>query len=124
MYRGSSEMWEILNSLCVCTITHLLSLLSDRASDEKLKYSKIDTNRLRTKPVMVRKGRDTTPMVEEHPGGGHIVVTAQQSRYALDAVDAPASKEVHNTLPFPCATDLLLMVKDTNQGPVHLGCES
>ncbi|KAL1598115.1 hypothetical protein SLS59_007125 [Nothophoma quercina] len=43
---------------------------------------------------MVRKGRDTTPMVEEHPGGGHIVVTAQQSRYALDAVDAPASKEI------------------------------
>lgn len=33
-------------------------------------------------------------MPEEHPGGGHIAVTAQQSRYALDAVDAPASKEV------------------------------
>ncbi|KAF3037058.1 hypothetical protein E8E12_001508 [Didymella heteroderae] len=43
---------------------------------------------------MVRKGKDTPPVVEEHPGGGHIVVTAQQSRYALDAVDAPASKEI------------------------------
>jgi hypothetical protein len=43
---------------------------------------------------MVRKAKDTPPAVEEHPGGGHIVVTAQQSRYALDAVDAPASKEV------------------------------
>ncbi|KAJ4403173.1 hypothetical protein N0V91_006749 [Didymella pomorum] len=43
---------------------------------------------------MVRKGKDTPPAVEEHPGGGHIVVTAQQSRYALDAVDAPASKEI------------------------------
>jgi ATP-binding cassette subfamily F protein 3 len=47
---------------------------------------------------MVRKGKDTPPVVEEHPGGGHITVTAQQSRYALDAVDAPASKEV--TSPF------------------------
>lgn len=44
---------------------------------------------------MVRKGKETPGgAVEEHPGGGHIVVTAQQSRYALDAVDAPASKEV------------------------------
>lgn len=43
---------------------------------------------------MVRKGKDTVPSIEEHPGGGHIAVTAQQSRYALDAVDAPASKEV------------------------------
>ena len=73
---------------------------------------------------MVRKGKDTSPMVEEHPGGGHIVVTAQQSRYALDAVDAPASKEVHNILPFLCATDLLLTVTDTDQGPVHFGRES
>jgi ATP-binding cassette subfamily F protein 3 len=47
---------------------------------------------------MVRKSRDAkhaAPALEEHPGGGHITVTAQQSRYALDAVDAPASKEVH-----------------------------
>ncbi|KAH8711953.1 ABC transporter ATP-binding protein uup-1 [Phaeosphaeriaceae sp. PMI808] len=43
---------------------------------------------------MVRKGKDAAPAVEEHPGGGHIAVTAQQSRYALDAVDAPASKEI------------------------------
>jgi ATP-binding cassette subfamily F protein 3 len=43
---------------------------------------------------MVRKGKDTRLVAEEHPGGGHIVVTAQQSRYALDAVDAPASKEI------------------------------
>lgn len=42
---------------------------------------------------MVRKSNEAAP-VEEHPGGGHITVTAQQSRYALDAVDAPASKEV------------------------------
>jgi ATP-binding cassette subfamily F protein 3 len=47
---------------------------------------------------MVRKGKDVGSPVEEHPGGGHIVVTAQQSRYALDAVDAPASKEVRNTI--------------------------
>ncbi|KAJ4376358.1 hypothetical protein N0V83_001641 [Neocucurbitaria cava] len=43
---------------------------------------------------MVRKGKDMAPAVEEHPGGGHITVTAQQSRYALDAIDAPASKEI------------------------------
>jgi ATP-binding cassette subfamily F protein 3 len=43
---------------------------------------------------MVRKGKEAALAVEEHPGGGHITVTAQQSRYALDAVDAPASKEV------------------------------
>jgi ATP-binding cassette subfamily F protein 3 len=43
---------------------------------------------------MVRKSKGDAPAVEEHPGGGHIAVTAQQSRYALDAVDAPASKEV------------------------------
>ncbi|KAF2472447.1 P-loop containing nucleoside triphosphate hydrolase protein [Lindgomyces ingoldianus] len=47
---------------------------------------------------MVRKGKETVKdagaNVEEHPGGGHITVTAQQSRYALDAVDAPASKEI------------------------------
>ena len=42
---------------------------------------------------MVKKGKEGV-QVEEHPGGGHIIVTAQQSRYALDAVDAPASKEV------------------------------
>lgn len=43
---------------------------------------------------MVRKAKGTDMPVEEHPGGGHIAVTAQQSRYALDAVDTPASKEV------------------------------
>jgi ATP-binding cassette subfamily F protein 3 len=43
---------------------------------------------------MVQKGKDVAATVEEHPGGGHITVTAQQSRYALDAIDAPASKEV------------------------------
>jgi hypothetical protein len=43
---------------------------------------------------MVRKGKDKIPEVEEHAGGGYITVTAQQSRYALDAVDTPASKEV------------------------------
>jgi ATP-binding cassette subfamily F protein 3 len=47
---------------------------------------------------MVRKGKDAAPVVEEHPGGGHITVTVQQSRYALDALDAPASKEVSGTL--------------------------
>ncbi|KAH7069620.1 P-loop containing nucleoside triphosphate hydrolase protein [Paraphoma chrysanthemicola] len=43
---------------------------------------------------MVRKSKDAAPAVEDHPGGGYITVTAQQSRYALDAVDAPASKEI------------------------------
>ncbi|OSS47280.1 hypothetical protein B5807_10081 [Epicoccum nigrum] len=43
---------------------------------------------------MVRRAKPATELPEEHPGGGHIVVTAQQSRYALDAVDAPASKEI------------------------------
>jgi ATP-binding cassette subfamily F protein 3 len=44
---------------------------------------------------MVRRAKDVASIAaEEHPGGGHITVTAQQSRYALDAVDAPASKEV------------------------------
>ncbi|KAJ4349668.1 uncharacterized protein N0V89_008285 [Didymosphaeria variabile] len=32
--------------------------------------------------------------MEEHLGGGHISVTAQQSRYALDAIDTPVSKEI------------------------------
>lgn len=44
---------------------------------------------------MVKTTKDVAPQAaEEHVGGGHIAVTAQQSRYALDAVDAPASKEV------------------------------
>ena len=43
---------------------------------------------------MVRKTKESVPVAEHH-GGGHITVTAQQSRYALDAVDAPASKEVY-----------------------------
>ncbi|KAI5379689.1 hypothetical protein J4E82_001729 [Alternaria postmessia] len=42
---------------------------------------------------MVRKTKESVPVAEHH-GGGHITVTAQQSRYALDAVDAPASKEI------------------------------
>ncbi|KAF2713971.1 P-loop containing nucleoside triphosphate hydrolase protein [Pleomassaria siparia CBS 279.74] len=42
---------------------------------------------------MVKKNSGAALKVEEHPGGGYIVVTAQQSRYALDAIDAPASKE-------------------------------
>jgi ATP-binding cassette subfamily F protein 3 len=58
---------------------------------------------------MVRKGKDVPPVAEEHPGGGHIVVTAQQSRYALDAVDAPASKEVSDLL-------RLLLQKGTKRG--------
>jgi hypothetical protein len=43
---------------------------------------------------MVRRTKESALPVDEHPGGGHIIVTAQQSRYALDALDAPASKEV------------------------------
>ncbi|KAI0584562.1 Uup ATPase component ABC transporter with duplicated ATPase domain protein [Pyrenophora tritici-repentis] len=43
---------------------------------------------------MVRKTKDGGAAVEGHPSGGHITVTVQQSRYALDAVDAPASKEI------------------------------
>jgi ATPase subunit of ABC transporter with duplicated ATPase domains len=43
---------------------------------------------------MVRRGKEVAPPVEEQFGGGHITVTAQQSRYALDALDAPASKEI------------------------------
>ncbi|KAJ4299210.1 hypothetical protein N0V90_004454 [Kalmusia sp. IMI 367209] len=43
---------------------------------------------------MVRRAKEAGALVEEHPGGGHISVTAQQSRYALDAVDTPASKEI------------------------------
>jgi hypothetical protein len=34
--------------------------------------------------------------INKHTGGEPITVTAQQSRYALDAVDAPASKEVRS----------------------------
>jgi hypothetical protein len=48
--------------------------------------------------AMIRKGKEAAAPVEQHPGGGHITVTAQQSRYALDAVDAPASKEVKSPL--------------------------
>jgi hypothetical protein len=47
-----------------------------------------------TTRAMVRKTKESVPVAEHH-GGGHITVTAQQSRYALDAVDAPASKEVY-----------------------------
>lgn len=47
-----------------------------------------------TPRAMVRKTKESVPVAEHH-GGGHITVTAQQSRYALDAVDAPASKEVY-----------------------------
>jgi ATP-binding cassette, subfamily F, member 3 len=44
---------------------------------------------------MVRKGKEAAAAAA---GTGseeaHITVTAQQSRYAVDAVDAPATKEV------------------------------
>jgi len=50
---------------------------------------------------MVRKGKEAAPAAEEHHGGGHITVTAQQSRYAVDSVDAPASKEVGVPSPLP-----------------------
>ncbi|KAF2009533.1 ABC transporter ATP-binding protein uup-1 [Aaosphaeria arxii CBS 175.79] len=43
---------------------------------------------------MVRREKESAVPVEEQFGGGHITVTAQQSRYALDAIDAPASKEI------------------------------
>jgi len=45
---------------------------------------------------MVRKGKEASQSGGSlaHPGEGHITVTAQQSRYAQDAIDAPASKEV------------------------------
>jgi ATP-binding cassette subfamily F protein 3 len=43
---------------------------------------------------MVRKAKDAAADVQVDTNESHITVTAQQSRYALDAVDAPASKEV------------------------------
>ncbi|EMD88680.1 hypothetical protein COCC4DRAFT_50322 [Bipolaris maydis ATCC 48331] len=45
---------------------------------------------------MVRKAKEVVAAAgaEGHPCGSHITVTAQQSRYALDALDAPASKEI------------------------------
>lgn len=42
---------------------------------------------------MVRKGKEAAAPSEKRPGD-YITVTAQQSRYALDAVDAPASNEI------------------------------
>lgn len=63
---------------------------------------------------MVRKTKPVTEVPEEHPGGGHIVVTAQQSRYALDAVDAPASKEVRPPPPPPPPPIYLLTRLDPN----------
>lgn len=42
---------------------------------------------------MVRRAKESSRAEVEHENS-HIVVTAQQSRYALDAVEAPASKEV------------------------------
>jgi hypothetical protein len=68
---------------------------------------------------MVRKGKETTPAIEEHPGGGHIVVTAQQSRYALDAVDAPASKEVKLLRRNPTNHHVTDLGADPHQRPVH-----
>lgn len=71
---------------------------------------------------MVRKSKEAGAAVEEHPGGGHIVVTAQQSRYALDAVDAPASKEVKQTnIP---ALRMELTIQDSNQRSVNLSLKS
>ncbi|KAL1801160.1 hypothetical protein ACET3X_001502 [Alternaria dauci] len=46
-----------------------------------------------TPRTMLHKTKGSVPVAEHH-GGAHIAVTAQQSRYALDAVDAPASKEI------------------------------
>lgn len=45
---------------------------------------------------MVRKGKEKSAGNQSTPavGEGQLYVTAQQSRYALDAVDAPNSKEV------------------------------
>jgi ATP-binding cassette subfamily F protein 3 len=43
---------------------------------------------------MVRRGKEAIAPTEKLSDGSHISVTAQQSRYALDAVDAPASKEI------------------------------
>ncbi|KAF2438077.1 ABC transporter ATP-binding protein uup-1 [Karstenula rhodostoma CBS 690.94] len=44
--------------------------------------------------MMVRKRKEASALAEQRPGDNYITVTAQQSRYALDAVDAPASKEI------------------------------
>jgi ATP-binding cassette subfamily F protein 3 len=62
---------------------------------------------------MVRKAKDAAaaPAVD----GGYITITAQQSRYALDAVDAPASKEVSplfTSCPRPNYLHGKIMVKD------------
>lgn len=43
---------------------------------------------------MVRRGKEAAAPTEKRPGDSYISVTAQQSRYALDAVDAPATKEI------------------------------
>jgi hypothetical protein len=48
----------------------------------------------RPKLNMVRKRMNSTPITGGHASNREITVTAQQSRYAKDAVDAPASKEV------------------------------
>jgi hypothetical protein len=69
---------------------------------------------------MVRKGKDAAPAVEEHPGGGHIVVTAQQSRYALDAIDAPASKEVREQDSYRLAAIYILTRLDLDQRPFDI----
>lgn len=66
--------------------THFISLISRFINDLNFTFA------------MVRKGKEAAAPVEEHPGGGHITVTAQQSRYALDAIDAPASKEVRREI--------------------------
>ena len=70
---------------------------------------------------MVRKAKDGDPAVEGHPGGGHITVTVQQSRYALDAVDAPASKEVVPS-DLPDFVRLLIFL-DTRQRPISCSSE-
>ncbi|KAL5382937.1 hypothetical protein DPSP01_006207 [Paraphaeosphaeria sporulosa] len=43
---------------------------------------------------MARRGKEAAAPSGKRPGDNYITVTAQQSRYALDAVDAPASKEI------------------------------
>jgi hypothetical protein len=73
---------------------------------------------------MVRKGKDTASTVEQHPGGGHITVTQQQSRYALDAVDAPASKEVGVFLCHQHIADTILTMLDTCERPINIRSRS
>jgi hypothetical protein len=51
-------------------------------------------NRLSSKPDMVRKRMNVPAESVDDESSCPITVTTQQSRYAKDAVDAPATKEV------------------------------